>query len=469
MRGGGTILAALVGCCIGITACGTPGTGTAPPAGVLRGRLLDALDLRPVAGARIRVEESDCAAVEGRVLDGEEAAPAPREEASGARVDPAPGVPAEPAFTGRVVDEDGRPVEGASVGGTRTDAEGRFAVESLRGNGGLAWVHRDGYLLGWIRVPPPRGKGMEIVLERGTTLRGSVVLPDGTTAARNFDVLVFDDEGEDGALRDRTHTVPPGSMQIWPGDLPASRTFSGPDGRFAFPAVPEGVVAVVVRSGDLASPLVRGIRIRKGEEPGDLHLRLGTGPVLAVEVVDGEGRPVPKPEVILGASSGADGAEDPALAELGSLEGDASGRAEFRGLLPDPYVVGVGNGRGTSLVWKRVVVAPGGITRVVLALPGTGTLRLEAVDGEGRAVEGASVQFIDDAGEWTRILRVVDGEWDEVEALESADAGPGHEWSGIAAGDHRARISAEGYEDAMVAFAIRRGETTAVRAVLRRR
>ena len=375
-------------------------------------------------------------------------------------------------LAGRIVDEEGAPVEGAYVGGVTTDAEGRFLLEGLvKGEADAIPVFRTGFLGGFMRWSPSDPPTGDFVLERGSTLRGTVLLPDGATPARSFEVSVFDDEGRDGALFGGTHAFPDRSFGFV--DLPVRRSVNARDGRFEISGLDDGVVAVVVRSGDLIAPMVRGFRIQRGEDPEELHLRLEPGPVLAVEVLDGGGKPAPGLEVELRSHSPDD--------EMGFRGGDGvitfastdeAGRAEFRVLQEDPCWVVLGNGRGTDLAGRKVVVPPRGTTRVVMTLPGTGLLRLEAVVGEGgeeAAAGGVHLEFLDEEGDVRSVLRHRPDGWEEEYRLDSPAPGPGHAWPGIAAGAYRAAVFADGCAPPDIRFPIRRGALTPVRVTLNRK
>ena len=277
---------------------------------------------------------------------------------------------------GRVRDEEGRPVEGARVHGignpVLTDSEGRFDLrvnalfmetsDALGRAGGdptelELLVEREGYLPATAPVLVPGRPDAEIILRKGATLRGRVVLPDGITPARCFTVEVRDDERGAARSPDRPRELA----------LPVAMTISAADGRFEIPDLPGGRVAVIVRSGDLAAPMVRGLELVVGAVAPELRLQVGPAPALVVEVRDGEGHPVAGARVhLLAAAAGGEFLRSPVRSGVS----DAAGCAEFRVLLEGSYGVALVDGDGTEISRTPVMVAPGATTRAAVSCPG---------------------------------------------------------------------------------------------------
>jgi protocatechuate 3,4-dioxygenase beta subunit len=214
-------------------------------------------------------------------------------------------------LSGKVVDEQGRPVAGASVDcyryqagsgyptvgepelerRTATDSEGAFAVPSSRG-ATLIVVRKAGLATGWkTRNSLARGSSEPLVLTAPTTLAGVVVDANhGPIAGAEVWVLAanFGDEH---------------SRALHANDLsgkPARECFSArtaADGRFRiadFPA--DGHAALVVRTPGRAPRPIGGLYAGwRGYEAGAANLELMLGPPGAIEgkVVAGEaGQPI---------------------------------------------------------------------------------------------------------------------------------------------------------------------------------
>ncbi|HEX6202470.1 MAG TPA: carboxypeptidase-like regulatory domain-containing protein, partial [Thermoanaerobaculia bacterium] len=306
---------------------GDLGTVSLEPGAEITGRVVDA-EGRPLAGVEIRRFERD--ALYGRLaLPGaDEAAPLTTAEdgrfviadlAAGAVVDlmfDAPGytqetvsgvtAPPERPLTveltataivaGRVVDGFGDGLAGITVqampdeagpGGrrrfdarvafARTDDDGRFEIENvppgavrLAASGG---GFRPGEASGIELAPGERRDGVRIELQRGGTLVGRVLAPDGQPLPNAL--------------------VQVSANLLWGGI--EGRTDG--DGRYRLPGLPEGVLQVRAEHSDFVATIRE---ITAGEGEIQLDLQLGAGHRVSGRVVDAGGAPIAGARVMLG-------------------------------------------------------------------------------------------------------------------------------------------------------------------------
>jgi hypothetical protein len=139
-------------------------------------------------------------------------------------------------LAGRVLDPDGKPVEGAVVVAgnkgsaqvEKTDKDGRFAAEGLNDAPVACSVTKEGYGKVTLRNQPVNGPDLEIRLVRGGTISGRVVLDE---APRQVQVTIskYDEELRGVAVVDSKFFPDP------------------PKGEFVFSDVPPGTYWVDVR------------------------------------------------------------------------------------------------------------------------------------------------------------------------------------------------------------------------------
>ena len=190
-------------------------------------------------------------------------------------------VPGEPQ-QGRIVDEDGRPAEGATVRlresgsltlpwAVTTDAAGVFATPVLPIDGEAEWtltVSHDEYLAQEQSLfPSEEGVIAEIQLARGLPLSGSVL----------------DSAGQ--AVADARVSIASG-VQFYSRDVKELQTKE--DGSFSLPAIADGITTVRVEAPGFA-PQERTFEARSGlAEP----IVLVEGRTQSGQVIDSEGVPV---------------------------------------------------------------------------------------------------------------------------------------------------------------------------------
>jgi uncharacterized GH25 family protein len=224
------------------------------------------------------------------------------------------------AVQGKIVDADGRAVEGAEarlqvkrnpgmmrieIGGppalprTLSDASGAFRIGQIDPEKSYTLeVQAEGFAPAELTVSelePYRTKsGLRIELSRGQGLRGTVV------------------DGEGLPLRDATVKLQPASsghgmrmLRIAEGGDAASavETASGSDGRFELSGLPAGKFDLGVTRSGFAKRSVPAVEIEEGSEPVDLgEIALQRGERVQGFVLDHEGQPVEGAEIYVGES-----------------------------------------------------------------------------------------------------------------------------------------------------------------------
>ncbi len=320
---------------------------------------------------------------------------------------------------GRVVDAiDGAPLAGAKVTVFRNSAGGGFRWSLESGADGVfageveetaSPVGIDLYVAASARghlrrdFAPwtgPQGEDLgDVKLERGVVVRGRVETADGrpVASARMFATAGAHPLGYDFALQ---HARAMGRTDA--------------DGRFELdqglaPVDDDGVYAVLAASADGVAFAI--VNVRKGRDSiDDVVLTLRTA-VVTVEVVDSAGHPVAGAEVLAqprfgpfrGASPTADRtllrtSQDAALAAVFTLTSDSGGRARFSGLPapdgePARYDIAA-TAAGLATGWAEGVLLPRAedeAVRIVLTVAEEIVADGRIVGEHGDPVEGATV------------------------------------------------------------------------------
>lgn len=285
------------------------------------------------------------------------------------------------ALEGRVEDDYGRSVEGATVEALRvsgsamqsaatgaTDAKGSFRLGGLAAGRYEVRARKPGYsdqAIGEVAVPAE--SILQLKLERTGVLRGRVVHGDGKPAA-----------GAQVVLRGSGAAAPPNAR-------------SEPDGTFELNGLPAGIYGVDAKLStglaELVSEPEEGIELQPGAEAW-VMLELSASAVLSGQITDrATGRPIPAATI----APEPDGLARP----VGPIATDLEGRFAIAGL------------RGG--VARVLAQAPGYVPQselgiaggapIAIALQLGGALSGKVVDEAGAPVAGADLEVIQQGAE----------------------------------------------------------------------
>jgi hypothetical protein len=226
---------------------------------------------------------------------------------------------------------------------------------------------------------------VEIVVAPTQTLQGVVTSSVSARALDRFYLSVQPEAGEPRERRSRRQATQ------WQGWIRA------PDGRFELTVMP-GRYQVVVKAPAHRPRVLDGVVVEELVPPGPLDIVLDAGGGIEGTLRDPEGKPVASAGVHARLFRG--GAAEQGDWVLGADDQtDDRGRFFLEGLGPGSYVVQANMGsRGSATA--RVSVAGAEMARCDLALLPTGTVRVKAVDGEGKPVAGIHFQFMEDEQTW---------------------------------------------------------------------
>ena len=227
----------------------------------------------------------------------------------------------EGVFAGRVVDDGGRGIAGATVCGdrtrlpdheqngpprcTRSDAEGRFSVKGLLAEAHTLAAMAPGLAPGSYHGPP--ADGIEIVLHAGgAELTGVVVDVYGGPIA---DAWVSVEDSGQSTLGVTARTDDEGRFSLW---------------------VSPGRVSLAAGAMDYASSFANVLAPTK-----QVELRLGAESIISGIVVDAQHRPVPDVRVSALLVPGPERYAN----RGGRTYSDATGKWEIRGLQPHEYIL----------------------------------------------------------------------------------------------------------------------------------
>jgi hypothetical protein len=292
--------------------------------------------------------------------------------------DYAPVIQLEPgaAVSGRVVDADGRPLEGATVlaRGQGADGAGQEISDATLVRPPAAADDPSAGLATW---------------KAGTTATGLAFIPRGELGV-TVGPLPYPPPPGAGALRVAS------PLAAAPADLPplpvdpavAPRLTTGPDGRFRITGVPPGRYQVFAHKGGYADGASAPFQVELGREVADLDVALGAGLTLEGQVVDDRGAAVAGASVAAQPRAGG----QPSLATTG-----ADGRYRLGPLAGELRLsvtaVGYG-GAARDLSAPRVARAPLRQQEDFLLTRADAELEGRLFDATGAAVGGASVQVI---------------------------------------------------------------------------
>ena len=473
----------------------------APPT-VLEGRTLDLATLRPVPRVRLTLSSS-----QGRVLvrsgaDGRYRVRGLRPGRVNVRADEPRhvhwdrSVPAlergatrtldvllvrGASLSGRVVDEERRPVAGAEIYvGSDDGSAFRRAFARLAGAPGAGIVSRPDGTFAANRLPPgeslrvvashpdyeqarlgglslsPGGSRPDLVvtLRRGAVLSGTVKDGDGNPIAGAE--LTLDGSNAVRGSRRSSASRSFGSFN----DLPAGR--SGADGRFELKGVPEGDWALTVRAAGKAVEAVDPISVARGARPDPIDVVLAPGASISGSVLRKTGggaegylvhaRPSGKPPL------GGRGAGMPRTGADGTFLLDGLREGETYDLQLWGSAV---NGPGPT---KKGIPAPS--SGVEWVVEGTGRIEGAAVDAKtGAPLTEFEVSWQPDGSGYRGIYRTgrraagLDGGAGEVIPVEASDGRFALE--DVVAGKCAVVVTAKGYPPALAGgIVVEEGTTT---------
>jgi len=279
------------------------------------------------------------------------------------------------AVEGRVIDDHGEPVPGATVctyprerNQTSTDDQGRFRLGRLDPTKERTRVSAlmQGYVTASVRIgPEDAATPLEIVLDRGSSLAGRVVTRDGAPVP-GATVSVGDHPASTGPLSTRTDAtgafsidvVPPGAQPVW--------------------ALREGYAA---GREQVELP-------EDGAELSGVQIVLEPGQRVAGVVLDEDGEPLPGARITPESAGFGGGAPRFVGADTTS---DEDGRFRLEALREDRVVLRVW-AEGCSVLEQPVTA---GSTDVVLRPKRAGRLAGRVVDGAtGKPVQAFVVRFV---------------------------------------------------------------------------
>jgi len=280
-------------------------------------------------------------------------------------------------LTGRVVDDEGRPVDRVWVAGrggsTYTDARGCFTLNGLPpGMCGLS-LHKPGYEMSNETVSDePGDQDLVLVLHRAAGgIHGRVCRSDTGAPVKEFFVRWFH------------------------GHLESIRKFSDAEGRYRlegrFLKAGEYYLEAGTSDGWISQDLVR-VDLARGEDSRRVDLAVGAGASLEGRVLTPDGSPLPGAHVTVHSLSGPP--RKVAAARTGRLgrfvmrglvRGEFAVRARHRDWIEAQATVKVGRTRGPEVELR--VLEEGGVLEVV------------AKDGDGTPLVGVEVKIRRPGGE----------------------------------------------------------------------
>lgn len=279
-------------------------------------------------------------------------------------------------LSGRVLDREGQPVEGAVVMGmsmgsfvssltARTEADGSFLLDGLRQGAYMviAWDEQRGQVTAQAQAP---GQGLVVRLEGTGTLKVRVRWEDGSPVSA-------------GQVR---------PFQTGPFQYVYSMVVPlGPDGGFETPWPPGNwTLRAQAADGCVAPDQVAPVKVGETTEVEIVMPRTG---VVRGVVVDEAGRHVAGAEVFVRM-----GGFPPGPSREQYARSDADGRFEVPGLDLEPVVLHVTHPEHADTKVSATPAPPEGAPELTVRLTRGATLAGRVLDAQGRGVAGEQVNLI---------------------------------------------------------------------------
>jgi len=343
-------------------------------------------------------------------------------------------------IAGRIVDPEGRPVEGAGVtprpaetfglgfatrAGDRervvSAADGGFEIVDLAAGRPVDLeVERTGYADNTVRgVSPPLAEPLRVVLRPTVTVRGEVVDPEGLPV-------------EGALVTARTFRPEPGEMRA--GRSGGGQARTGRDGAFEIADVEPGEVVLSASATGYRRTDLGALHVSAGRDREGVRIELERGAVVHGTVTGPDGQPVPQAWVQVEERTGPGSPYRPPAA---STDGD--GRYRLEGVELGRRTVGVFH--SSHVRAARDLEVGLGDNRLDFRLERGATVAGRVLDEAGAPVAGVHVSLVTSESSWTSL------------GATTADDGR-FELEGVDAGRYHARAEKEGYatylSDAMI-------------------
>jgi hypothetical protein len=248
------------------------------------------------------------------------------------------------SLSGLVVDPDGKPVAGASVGadrndmgmgmraalgamlgdkGVRTGEDGRFTLADLEKGPYTVWAKHTRYPDAKVEKVPDGAKEVRLQFPREAVLAGTVTDPAGKPVT-DFSVMAVEAEGKD--------TSDPRSglrkAQNFARLMGGSSAVHDAGGAFELRGLAAGTYDVVVTTGEGKGGQLPGLAVAAGERKAGLRVTIQRGITLRGKVATfAEGQAVPGIPIVLMGD------------QMSMKSADAKGAFSFDGLIPGRKVV----------------------------------------------------------------------------------------------------------------------------------
>jgi len=304
---------------------------------------------------------------------------------------------------GRVIDPQGRPIEGVAVaveeadqnpmmtmggprlGATRTESDGVtgpdgwFTVPDLRRGQALGLaLSRTGYLATReAGVTPPTVEPLQVTMYPSSKIKG-VVLDDRGAPIPGADITLQRSKTGGGG----------GAIFKF---ISRENATSDDGGQFVFDGVEPGTVSLSAKASGWQEAKREALEVPRGDDLTGVEMRLAPGAVIVGRVLTPDGRPAVGAEV--GIVS-----DQPEMVRFSGTPTDGDGRFRLEGVAPGRASVEASHERYVRAV--RDVDAKPGVNTVELQLEGGTEVRGVVVDAAGAPVPGAWVHLSQRGSDW---------------------------------------------------------------------